>query len=294
MRRRSRRIAGALTLALVCAAGAAQGAAAAQQEPTTPSAQAAGLLDGLEETLAALLGGDPATGQPVELLGIVPQTIDELDQLLRGLEDGAQLTGPLLAPVADLFDELAATPSLAAPLPDTLRELAHLIRGTTGEVDPLLAERVERVLDAVAGAPGLTPEQRTVIERTATLIGQGGASGAGSRQAVVATKRDRAVVKRIRVNRARTRIAVRIACPRRAPATCATRVTARLGGRKAATPKRVRIAAGRSRVVRLRMVRAARSASARSGGRLRVRVVTRFGARSFADAKAVTVRARRS
>ncbi len=253
----------------------------------------ADVLTDLADVIGGAGGAGGTPGLPVEALEVVPQTIDELDQLLTSLSDGAAPTGTLLEPVARLFDEVAATPSLAAPLPELLRELAGLIRGTTGELDPLLANQVERVLSTVAETRGLTPEQRTIIERTATLIGQAGASRAASRRAVIATKRDRAVVKRIRVNRARTRIAVRIACPRRAPATCATRVSATLAGRKAANPKRVRIAAGRSKVVRLRMVRAARAANARQGGRLRVRAVTRFGTRSFADAKAVRVSARR-
>jgi hypothetical protein len=367
MARRSRTIAGALTVALACAAGAAPSASAAQQdEGRGPRAQASQLDTGtllgpvrdllydvadvqglppaaqqLVREVADLLAGTPngqpldpsllapveqllrdlaatpdvppalsdvltdladllggsagggASGLPIEDLSVVPQTIDELDQLITALEDGAAPTGTLLAPVAQLLDEVAATPSLSAPLPDLLRELAGLIRGTSGELDPLLASQLERVLSSVANTPGLTAEQRTVIERTATLIAQGGSSRAAGPRAVVATKRDRAVIKRIRVNRARTRIAVRIACPRRAPATCATRVTASFAGRKAAKPKRVRIADGRSKVVRLRMVRAARSASARQGGRLKVRVVTRFGTRSFAHAKAVRVRARR-
>jgi hypothetical protein len=322
MPRRSRTVAGAFTVALACAAGATPSAGAAQPAASAPAAQAAQAQDGtllgpvrdllydvadtpslpagaqqLVRQIADLLGSAPS-GQPLDpsllaAVEVVPQTIDELDQLITTLEDGAQPTGTLLAPVAQLLDEVAGTPSLAAPLPELLRELAQLIRGTTGELDPLLANHVERVLRTVANAPGLTPEQRSVIERTATLIGPGGASGAAMRRAIVATKRDRAVITRIRVNRARTRIGVRIACPRRAPATCATRVSARLGGRTAANPKRVRIAAGRSKVVRLRMVRAARSASARQGGRLRVRAVTRFGSRSFADAKTVRVSARR-
>lgn len=390
MRRRSRMIAGALSAALACVAGAAPGALAAQQGSSAPNAQAAGLLDGLDETLGGLLsggqqqqiqgllgtlgggqaptgdaltplhdllydvaatpslppatqqlirqvadllasapagqpldpsllaqvatllrdlaatpdlppeaaalleqlagllaggGGDP--GLPVDALALVPATIDALDGLITSLENGRQPTGTLLAPVAELLDDVAATPGLTAPLSDLLQQLAGLIRGTTGELDPLLAGQVDRVLTTIANTPGLTPEQRTVIERTATLIGQ--SAGAGAR-AQAATKRDRAVIKRVRVNRTRTRIAVRIACPRRAPATCATRVTARLGRRKAAQPKRVRIAAGASKVVRLRMVRAARAASARQGGRLRVRVVTRFGMQRFADAKAVRVK----
>ncbi|HMJ03517.1 MAG TPA: hypothetical protein VK506_11275 [Conexibacter sp.] len=396
MPRRSRMIAGALSAALACGAGVAPGALAAQQGTGAPSAQAAGLLDGLDDALGGLLGGGqqqqlqgvtgalgggqaptgallapvrdllydvadtpslpagtahlirqvadllasapdgqpldpgllapvetllrdlaatpdvpPATadllteladliggaggggtpGLPVEALSVVPQTIDELDQLITSLEDGAQPTGTLLAPVADLLNQAADAEGLSGPVAGLLRELANLIRGTTGELDPLLAGQVERVLSTIANTPGLTTEQRSVIERTATLIGQGGASSA-SRRAVVATKRDRAVIKRVRVNRARTRIVVRIACPRRAPATCATRVTARLAGRKAANPKRVRIAAGRSKVVRLRMVRAARAAGARQGGRLRVRVVTTLGTRRFADAKAVQVKPR--
>jgi hypothetical protein len=248
----------------------------------------AGLLNGL----ADLLDGDgTAEPLPVDALALPPALIDRLAELLRQLERGDQPTGTALGPVSDLLDAVAATPQLPGTISSLFGGLADSVRGTTGALDPLVADQVGHALNTIAATPGLTPGQRTTIERISTFVSSRTTptTAAGARKA---TKRDRAIIKRIRINRARTRIGVRIACPRSAPATCATTVTAKLAGHKAAHGKRVRIAAGRQKVVRLRIVRAARSASTRHGGRLRVRVETKFGAQRFASAKAVKVKPR--
>lgn len=254
----------------------------------TPPALA-GLLDDLADVLDGDGGADALSG----VLALPPEVIDRVADVLTRLQDGDQPTGALLAPVVDLLRQVAGTSSLPAREAQLVREVADAVEATSGALDPLLAGQVARTLDTVANTPGLTTRERTIVERTATLVGQnGGAASATGTTGRAATKADRAVVKRVRVNRARTRIGVRVACPSSAPAPCATTVSARLGGRKAAAAKRVRIAAGRSKVVRLRMVRAARAASARSGGTLRVQVVTAFGSRRFTATKAVRLKAR--
>jgi hypothetical protein len=243
--------------------------------------------------LADLLDGDgTAAPLPVDALTLPPALIDRLGDLLRALEGGQQPTGTALAPVSDLLDAVAATPQLPDALSSLLGGVADSVRGTSGALDPLVADQVDHALNAIAATPGLSSTDRATIERISTFVAARGGSStaAGARKA---TKRDRAVVKRIRVNRARTRIGVRIACPRSAPATCATTVTATLAGRKAARGKHVRVGAGRSKLVRLRMVRTARSASARHGGRLKVRAATAFGTQRFASAKTVKLKARR-
>lgn len=247
---------------------------------------------GLLNSLADLLDGDgTAAPLPVDALALPPALIARLGDLLDALERGEQPTGTALAPVSDLLDQVAATPQLPAALSSLFGGLADSVRGTTGELDPLVANQVGYALKSIAATRGLAPADRTTIERISTFVSSRTAptTTAGARKA---TKRDRAVIKRIRVNKARTRIGVRIACPRSAPATCATTVTAKLAGRKAAHGKRVRIAAGRSKVVRSRMVRAARVASVRQGGRLRVRAVTKFGDQRFATAKTKKLKAR--
>lgn len=252
-------------------------------------ADAAALLDQLAD---ALDGSGAAPGLPVDALSLPPGLVAQLRDLLDALERGGTPTGTALAPVGELLDEVAATPGLPPASSGLLTSLADSLRGTTGELDPLVADQVAGALDSIASTSGLTPGQRTTIERISTLIVRSSGGAAGGARARTATKRDRAVIRRIRVNDARTRVGIRVACPRSAPATCATTVTARLDGRKAARGKHVRIAAGRSKVVRLRLAHAARTASARHGGRLRVRVATAFGAQRFADAKTVRVRAR--
>lgn len=242
--------------------------------------------------LADLLDGNGTpSALPVDALALPPAVVDRLGDLLRELEQGGEPTGTALEPVSDLLDAVAATPQLPKQLAGLLGATSDSLRRTGGELDPLIADQTRYALRSIAATPGLTPSERTTIERIATFVSSsGGASGStGTRKA---TKRDGAVIKRVRVNRARTRVGIRIACPRSAPRTCATKVTAKLSGRKAAHGKRVRIAAGRSKVVRLRLLPAARTASARHGGRLRVRVETAFGSQRFVATKAVRVRAR--
>ncbi|HET6448914.1 MAG TPA: hypothetical protein VFG31_07365 [Conexibacter sp.] len=250
-------------------------------------ADAAGLLTRLADLLD---GSGAAPGLPVDALTLPATLVDRLRDLLDALERGQQPTGTALAPVSDLLDSVAATPQLPDALSNVLGSVADGLRGTNGALDPLVADQARYALDTIASTPGLSPSQRTTIERISTFVSSSG--GATSGTARGASKRDRAVIKRIRVNRARTRVAVRVACPRSAPSTCATTVTAKLAGHKAARGKHVRIAAGHSKVVRLRFARAARTASARHGGRLRVQVVTAFGARRFTSAKAVQLKAR--
>jgi hypothetical protein len=242
--------------------------------------------------VADLLDGDGATpGLPVDSLTLPPALLDRLRDLLNALERGQQPTGTLLAPVSDLLDSVAATPQLPDALAALLSQLSGALEGTSGSLDPLLGDQVEYALDSVASTPGLSSGDRTTIERISTFVSSRGGSAAGAK-ARTATKRDRAVIKRVRVNKARTRIGIRIACPKSAPSTCATTVTAKLGARKAARGKHVRIAAGHAKVVRLKLARAAQTASRKHGGRLNVRVVTAFGAQRFASTKAVKVKVR--
>jgi hypothetical protein len=180
---------------------------------------------------------------------------------------------------------------LPDPLAALLGQLANGVDGTSGSLDPLLADQVGSALDSIASTRGLSPGQRTTIERISTFVSSRSGSTVPAK-ARTATKRDRAVIKRVRVNKARTRVGVRIACPQSAPSTCATTVTAKLGAHKAARGKHVRIATGHAKVVRLTLARAARAASVRQGGRLSVRVVTAFGSQRFASTKAVKVKAR--
>ena len=246
------------------------------------------LLNGL----ADLLDGDGSPeALPVAALSLPPALIDRLGELLDRLERGQQPTGTALAPVGDVLDSVAATPGLPAPLSGLLSGLGNSLDRSSNSLDPLLARQTRYALESIAATPGLSPSERTTIERIATFVSTSGGStsAAGSRRA---SKRDRAVVKRIRVNRARTRVGVRIACPRSAPAACATTVTAKLAGSRAVRGKRVRIGVGRSKVVRLRLLPAARTASVERGGKLRVRVVTAFGGQRFASEKAARVKAR--
>lgn len=253
-------------------------------------AAASSLLNQLAGVLGGGSGGGDLLALPVNILRLVPATIDELDGLVSALIDSERPTGALLAPVARLFDEVAV--SVPGPLGELLREVAAaLLRGTSGEIDPLLIGQIRRLLTMIGNTPGVTVEQRSVIERVTTLLTQAAASNnAPKPAAILATKRDRAVIKRVNVDPSRNRVGLRVKCPQRAPSTCVVRVTARFAGRKAANPKSTRIGAGRSKVVRLRLLKKARSASIRRGGKLRIRVVTRFGTQSFSFDKLLKLR----
>jgi hypothetical protein len=262
-------------------------------------AELATLLSQLADTLG---GNGSVGGLPVDGLSLPPTLIDQLDDVLSQLENGGRPTARLLAPVGALLDQVAGTPGLPNELSSLLGQLGDSLESTVGVLDPLLTSQLSVALRTIAGTPGLSRDSRTTIERIATLLGgsqsaagggssSGGNTTAATRAARVATARDRAVIKRVSVNRARTRIAVRIACPKSAPASCATAVTAKLGGHKAAQGKHVRIGAGRAKVVRLRMASTARTSSVQHGGRLRVRVTTSFGTRRFAVAKALRLKA---
>lgn len=243
----------------------------------------------LEQIADALDGDGTVAGLPIADLSLPTALITRLDDALRQLEHGDEPTGQLLQPVADLLGEVAASDGLPPATAQLFDQLSNALDGTVGALDPLLRSQVTLALRTIAGTPGVSSSTSTTLERIVTLLGssdRASNAAAGSRPRT-ATVRDRAVIKRVRVNRARTRIGVRIACPRNAPATCATRVSASFAGRKAATGKRVRIAPGHAKRVRLRMLRTARSSSVAHGGRLRVRVTTSFGSRRFAVAKTV-------
>jgi hypothetical protein len=254
-------------------------------------ADVATLLNQLADSLDA---DGTVAGLPVNGLSLPATLIAQLDDVLRQLENGGRPTGRLLAPVAALLDQVATTDGLPPAVSDLLRQLGDTLEGTVGALDPLLTSQVTLALRTIAGTPGVSTNTRTTLERIATLLGSSGqaaTSGGTSGKARVATARDRAVIKRVRVNKARTRIGVRVACPRSAPATCATLVSASFAGHRAAVGKRVRIGAGHAKLVRLRMVRTARASSGSHGGRLRVRVGTSFGTQHFAVAKTVRLAA---
>ena len=255
-------------------------------------------LGTLLNQLADALDGDGTVGGLPVSLSLPAALVARLDDVVQQLENGGRPTGRLLAPVADLLNQVAGTEGLPPAVSQLLSQLGDILADTTGALDPLLTSQVTLALRTIAGTPGLSTSQRSTIERIATLLGSagssstgGGSGAAGGKAARKATAADRAVIKRLRINKARTRISATVACPRSAPATCATLVRASFAGRKAAQGKRVRIAAGRTKVVRLSMVRAARASSVDHGGRLRVRVTTSFGSQRFAVAKGLRLKA---
>lgn len=269
-------------------------------------AAAAQLLNQLADVLAGRAGG---AGLPiVGDLGLDGNLLGGLQTVLDGLLRGGQPTGQLLAPIIPLLRQIAAAPGLPPALQSLINQLIDTIQRTSGALDPLITSQLSTVLSLLGNTPSVSRETRTIIERTTTALttqtpaggtggsgttggtGGGGSGGtptpAGRR---AATARDRAVVKKVTVNRARTVASIRVACPRSAPATCATTLGAKVRGKRAAAAKSTRIGAGKSKVVKLRLTRAARR-SLRGGGKVAVTATTRFGTQKFTAKGTATVR----
>lgn len=237
---------------------------------------AATLLDRLGDEL----GSAQVPGLPLDALTLDPSAVAGVEDVLDALGAGAAATGETLAPLVPLLQQVASTAGLPAPLGELADQLANTVGETSGPLDPLAGDQLAAFLRSIANTAGVPGPTRTTIVRTANAIeGSAGSSAAAKRPA---TARDRAVIAGVRLNRAHTVARVRIACPRGAPAVCATRVSATLGTRKAATAKRVRVAPGKRKLVRLKLVRTARASIATRGGWLRVKAVTTFGQRRFA------------
>jgi hypothetical protein len=274
-------------------------------------AAAAQLLTQLADVLGNRAGG---AGLPiVGDLGLDGNARGGLQTVLDSLLRGGQPTGALLAPIIPLLRQIAAAPGLPAPLQSLIDQLIDTIQRTTGALDPLVTSQLSTVLSLLGNTPGVSRETRTIIERTTTALtsqtpaggtGGGGGGGGGSTGGTggggsggtptttgrrAATARDRAVVKKVTVNRARTVASIRVACPSSAPATCATTLSAKVRGKRAAAAKSTRIGAGRSKVVKLRLTRAARR-SLRAGGKVSVTATTRFGTQRFTAKGTATVR----
>ena len=267
-------------------------------------AAASQLLNQLADVLAGRAGG---AGLPiVGDLGLDGNLLGGLQTVLDGLLRGGQPSGQLLAPIIPLLRQIAAAPGLPPALQSLVNQLIDTIQRTSGALDPLITSQLSTVLSLLGNTPGVSRETRTIIERTTTALttqtpagggggSTGGAGGGGSggtptpagRRA--ATARDRAVVKKVTVNRARTVASIRVACPRSAPATCATTLGAKVRGKRAAAAKSTRIGAGKSKVVKLRLTRAARRAL-RGGGKVSVTATTRFGTQRFTAKGTATVR----
>lgn len=262
--------------------------------------------------LADLLSNSGA-GLPIGSLPLDTGSLAGLQSVLGNLLRGQQPTGALLAPIIPLLRQVAATPGVPPALSSLINQLIDTIQRTTGALDPLVTSQLSSVLSLIGNTPGVSRETRTIIERTTTALstqtqtggdgpgggsggttgGSGGTTGGGGKTTPGgrrATARDRAVVKRVTVNGKRTVASVRVACPRSAPATCVTTVGATLRGARAAAATRVRVSAGGSKVVKLRISRAARRTLRNSGGTLSVSATTAFGTQRFTAKGTVTVR----
>lgn len=290
-------------------------------------AVASNLLD----QLAGLLESGESPGLPgVGDLPLDPSAISGLADVLDALLRGEEPTGTLLAPVIPLLRQVAQTPGLPAEVRELVDSLIDALQTTTGPLDPIVASQLRGVLSLVGNTPGVTSETRTIIERTTTILDRtldssggtggdgrggggtptpggtpitpttgGGLTGGGlsgtTRAPRRATKRDRAVVKRVTVNRGRTIAKVRVACPRSAPAVCTATVGAKLRGTNRRAVRRTvttRIGQGKAKTVTLRIAPKARKQLRARGGRLKVNVTTRFVQQRFSASKDAVVKKR--
>lgn len=270
-------------------------------------APATALLNQLADALTR--GGIP--GLPIGDLPLDTGSLAGLASVLDALARGGEPTGQLLAPLLPLLRQVAGTPGLPPELKSLVDQLIAAIQTTTGTLDPLLVDQLGVVLSMIGNTPGVSRETRTAIERTVTVLGtrtlpgtgspggtgrqgsNGGngsdgsnGSGGGGRTPTGtavsgATKRDRATIKRVAIDGSRGVVSVRIACPARAPAACATTVRVGVSGWPIARAVRAQVPSGTAKVVKLRVTRGAKRQLARRGGRLAVNATTAFGQQRF-------------
>jgi uncharacterized protein (UPF0147 family) len=272
---------------------------------------AANLLNQLADLLSSR-----GAGLPLDNLDLLPAVIDGLNRALSDLtRAGGTPTADLLQPLIPLLDQVARTAGLPQPLRDLINQVIDLLRSTTGAIDPLLSTQISTILGLIGNTPGVSRETRTVIERTVQILntttpgagGQGGAGGSGGQGGSAnggggggtggtglsirraATARDKAVIKRVAVNRQRTVASVRIACPSGAPAVCSTSLRAAVSGRSSKTVA-TRIGQGTSKLVKLKLTKAATRQLKRRGGKVTVVATTRFGSSSFSAKATVSVK----
>ncbi|HST41363.1 MAG TPA: hypothetical protein VLK58_17730 [Conexibacter sp.] len=267
-------------------------------------APAAGLLTQLADLLA---GAGSGAGLPLDDLNLLPDVIDGLNRVLVGLETGnGTPTADLLAQLIPLLRQVAAAP-LPQALRDLVNQLIELLENTTGSLDPLLTTQISTVLRLIGNTPGVDRETRTIIERTTTILdrstgagagGSGGAGGGGGTNGTgngtgtggtggtgltvrrAATARDKAVIKRVGVNKKKTIASVRIACPSGAPAVCSTTLRAAVAG-KSSKVITTRIGQNTSKLVKLKLTKKATKQLKRRGGSVSVVATTAFGTQKF-------------
>lgn len=276
----------------------------------------------LLDSLADVLAGNGTSGLPIGSLDLLPDVINGLNDTLNGLLRGnGTPTADLLAPLIPLLRQVAATDGIPQALRDLINQLIETLSSTTGALDPLLTSQLSTVLSLIANTPGVSRETRTTIERTTTILnnatpagtgaggaggsggsggssggtgtgtgaGGGGTGGTGLTLRRAATTRDKAVVKRVAINKQRTIASVRIACPKAAPAVCATTLRAAVSG-KTSKAVSTRIGQNTSKLVKLKLTRAATKQLKRSGGKIAVSATTAFGTKKFTANANLTVR----
>jgi hypothetical protein len=274
----------------------------------------------LQQLADALAGGGDA-GLPVNgVLTLPQQVIDSLTSVLNALENGGQPTAELLRPLVALLSQVAGADGVPQPLRDLINQLIDTLNGTTGALDPLVTSQLSTVLDLVRNTPSVDRSVREIIDRTTTILDRtansgtvptnngGGTNGGGSGGGITviipgqnndatpkptarkATAADRAVVKKVTLNAARSVATVRIACPSSAPATCAVTAGARWHN-KIAVRRTIstRIGAGKAKTAKLRLTKAATKGLKRSGGSITVNLKTTFGSQHFSLKKGVKV-----
>lgn len=280
--------------------------------------------DGLPDVAANLLNqladllSSRDAGLPLDNLDLLPAVIDGLNRALTGLTNaGGRPTAELLQPLIPLLQQVADTAGLPVALRDLINQVIDLLRSTTGALDPLLSTQISTILDLIGNTPGVSRETRTVIERTTTILnnsvpgagGQGGSGGGGGQGGSnnggggggtgtggtglsvrrAATARDKAVIKRVGINRQKSIASVRIACPSAAPAVCSTTLRAAVAGKSSKTVS-TRIGQGKSKLVKLKLTKRSTKQLKRRGGKVTVVATTKFGTKSFRAKATVSVK----
>lgn len=245
-------------------------------------------LGALPGVVDQLLSG---AGAPTELVSsLVDQVVGDLlavglptdtallDGLLGSLTGGADATGSLLEPVAQLLDTLAANAALPADLRTLATQLAGQIRVVgTGLLGGDLLATVGDLLGGVAGTANVPTPVSDALSRLANLLRarSGGVTATPTTKTPFRiTKAMRVKVRSVKVSKDRKKARAVIVCPTTALAGCYATSRLRWSGKATGRTVANVLRPGQAKTITISLPKKVRTTLGKRGGKLGVRVVT--------------------
>lgn len=266
---------------------------------------------GLDATTVGnqVLGSLLAVGLPTDAAGL---SNTGLTGLLAALQGGALPTGDLLAPVAALFDTLAANAALPTEVQDALKTVSGTIRSTgSGVLPDGLLGQITGTLGSLTGAASLTPvvggtlnglagllvpKQATPVKpgTTTTLPGATLVPGGAARRGTLNLKDLTATLSGVKVDQARKVLSAKVTCPKTSFVPCTVKSLLSLDGQRTGKATRTTLKPGQVRTIKLKLAPAGARKLARRGGRVTVKATSSYAGYTLGSAsKATSVKKRR-